>query len=162
MKFDKKEAALWAGGVLASAAVAFLIYHLQQNNAANAAAESEAAAEEQQSELANQQSYISSLPQTSVPSISASAPVTSDVNTAVNNGGSTPTEDPDLAAIIAAFQTTQPSSVTNASTPVGAIAPLPYPTPPSIPDVVVPTLNDFGSTNNSGVKDNHITTNGAS
>lgn len=151
MSVDKKQVAMWAAGILASAAVAFLIYRLQSNDAAQAAANEADASEESESELANQQQEVASLPSISVPTI-ASTPSTTPSTTDTTNQGTSPATDDDLESIIAAFQGSDQSGVTNATTPIAA---LPYPTAPSIPAVATPTLIDYsGGSSSSGGSSN--------
>lgn len=159
MKLDKKEIALWAGGILASAAVAFLIFRLQQNDAAAAAANAANQANYTESELANQQSEVASLPSVSVPTISAT-PSTTDTT----QQGQTDASDSSLESIIAKMLGIDSTSVTSQTSPSGNLtigtgtpflsasgqaannlAALPLPTASTIPTVQIPAVNNFAS-----------------
>ena len=138
MAVDKKQVAMWVGGILASAAVAFLIYRLQQQDAAQNATNAADAAAAQESALANQEAETASLPSVSVPTISA----TPDPTDSANQGGAS-AADAGLSALIASMLSSDNSSTTSVSTPIASIAPLPYPTQQNIPDVTIPTLTNY-------------------
>ena len=138
MALDKKEIALTVGGVVATIAVAYLIYRLEQNNAAIAQANAQANSDAIQSQLANEQQQIASLPSVAVPAIS-SAPVSSGASQT-----QAPALDPNLAAIITAFQSGNQSDVTSASTPVANVIPtLALPSTPLVVPVNIPAINTF-------------------
>lgn len=130
MAIDKKQVIMWTAGTLASLAAAFLIYRLQKRDAAASAANAEATAEAQAAQSQQEQSYLAQQPVTSVPTISASAPVTSAVNTAVDNGGSTPSDSSALETALLSLLSNDSSNVTSQSSPSGnaVIAALPIQT----------------------------------
>lgn len=155
MKFDKKEIALSVTGILASMVIAYIIYRKEsEQNAANAAASEEAASEASYSQA--QQAV--SLPSISVPSLSTASGSSGDIATATANGA-TPSSDATLEAIVAGLQgnnsnkgilgggTGNPQFSAQQENPqtIGLIAALPIPTSIGIPDVVVPTVENFSS-----------------
>jgi hypothetical protein len=142
MAIDKEHLYLTIGGIIASGAIAYLIYRMEsQDNAANTEAQIAASEEEAQQE----QSYIAELP-----SISASAPSATttyssagDISTGSTTG--TPASSDDLESIIAAFQSSPLNSVVLQSTPVDTVTALPAPAQVTVAPVTIPTLS-IGST----------------
>lgn len=147
MAIDKEKVLLWAGGVLASAAVAFLIYRLQQQDAAQNAANAANAAAEEQSELANQQAETASLPEVSVPSIT-STPSTTTSPTDTANQSQTPSDSSTLEAFLATVLAEDSTPVTSQSSNTGnmVIPVLPPNVAPTIDPVIIPTVDNFGGT----------------
>lgn len=141
MGLDKKQIALTVGGIVAGLALTYLLYRLEQGKSAANAAASDAAA---QSAMATQQFQYAQLPTISVPTISAT-PSTTPSPTDTSNQGQSPAIDPTLAAYLAKVLSEDNSHVTSQSSPVASITELPFPTQNVIPAVVVPTLNDFSS-----------------
>jgi hypothetical protein len=137
MAYDKKDIALSVGGILASMVVAYLIYRMEANNAATAQQDAAAQAAEAESALANQQAQVAALPSISVPAIATATPSTTDTT----NQAQASAIDPNLEAIIAAFQSQPSSSVTSQTSIAGSVIPTIYAPPAlTIPDVTVPTL----------------------
>lgn len=133
MPIDKKQVAMWTAGTLASVAATFLVYRLEKKsqaaNAANQQAASDAAAQAEAQQQNQEQSYLATQPAVSVPSITATT--TSDVNTAADNGGATPSSASALEALVTSFLSQENSSVTSQTSPHG-IDPLPSPAASSV------------------------------
>jgi hypothetical protein len=127
----KEHVILTVGGIIASAAIAYLIYRAEKQNS-DANAQQIISAEETAS--SQQQTYA-----LSVPAISSVTTATSagDVSTASSNNGASAV-DPTLEAIIAAFQSNE-NTVQSQSTPIGQLVALPMPT-------LVNILPDYGNT----------------
>lgn len=139
MSMDKKDIALTVGGIMAGLTLTYLLYRLEQNNAATAQADAVNQAAETESSLANQQAQIASLPSVSVPSLSTPS------STDTSLQATSPATDSNLAAIIAAFQTQDNSSVTSQSSPVGSIPVLSLPSQIMAPPVDIPYVAPSGS-----------------
>lgn len=140
MAVDKEKIALWVAGVLASAAVAFLIYNLERKNAAQTQQNAIDASNEAESELANQQSEAASLPQISVPSLAPSP-------TDVSNQATAPANNSELDTFLAALLAGDNSSITSQSSPSGnlVIPPLIPVSKQSIPAVNIPSVENFSA-----------------
>lgn len=129
MAVDKKQVLMWVGGTLAAAGVSFLIYRLQSRDAAIGAANSEAASEAAAQQEQDEQAYLATQESTPVDSVSSTpttATTSSDINTAVDNGGSTPSDSSQLESLISSFLANDNSAVTSQTSPSGnsAIAPI--------------------------------------
>ena len=144
MAYDKKDIALTVGGVIASMVVAYLIYRMEANNASIAQQNAAAQAAEAESALANQQTQVASLPSISVPAIATATPSTTDTS----NQSQTSAIDPNLEAIIAAFQSQPSGDVTSQTSIAGSVIPtIQAPPALTIPTVNVPSLISYGSSN---------------
>jgi hypothetical protein len=148
MAIDKEHLYITIGGVIASGAIAYLIYRMQtQNAAANTDAQIEASEEESQQE----QSYIAQLPSISAAAPSATTTYSSTGDVATGSTTGTPATDDDLEALIAAFQSSPLNSVVLQSTPVASLQPLAAPSQQTVAPVTIPPLNLGGTSGSSGV-----------
>jgi hypothetical protein len=148
MAIDKEHLYITIGGVIASGAIAYLIYRMEtQNNAADTSAQIEASEEEAQQE----QSYIAQLPSISSSAPSSTTTYTSSGDIATGSTTGTPATDDDLEALIAAFQSSPLNSVVLQSTPVATVTPLAAPSQTTIAPVTIPPLNLSGTPGPSGV-----------
>jgi hypothetical protein len=151
MAIDKEHLYITIGGVIASGAIAYLIYRMQtQNAAANTDAQIAASEEETQQE----QSYISQLPSISASAPSATTTYSSAGDVATGSTTGTPATDDELEALIASFSASPLNSVVLQSTPVAIVNPLAAPGQQTVAPVTIPTLNASPGPSGVGVTNN--------